>query len=251
VSAPRFGRPLAAELDESEQSLERAAGRCAAAPLISRRLHWPEPTPAPDDTRARRPCACRRPRPRAHTGGRGRTSGDRPECGRANPSPTATSVRACAPCERTTGRRRPPPRHPAARHRRPSRGADGPPQPARRAPSSPARRPDRLAFYMGYCPHRRKGHVSCGARRPEPVAEVQARPTRLLVVSGRRPAGAGPGARVSSNGRARSATPLATARRGEAGAGVGRIGDQYAGATSDSSTPPPISCYRLSKCERR
>jgi hypothetical protein len=33
-----------------------------------------------------------------------------------------------------------------------------------RARSSPARRPDHLAFYMGYCPHRRKGHVSCGTR---------------------------------------------------------------------------------------
>ena len=81
------GMSLTVGLDESEQWLERAAGRCAAAPVISGRLHWPEPTPAPDDTRARRPSACRRPRPRAHTGGRGRTSRERPECGRANPSP--------------------------------------------------------------------------------------------------------------------------------------------------------------------
>jgi hypothetical protein len=26
------------------------------------------------------------------------------------------------------------------------------------------RRQRDLAFYMGYCPHRRKGHVSCGTR---------------------------------------------------------------------------------------
>jgi hypothetical protein len=32
------------------------------------------------------------------------------------------------------------------------------------APSSPARRPDRLAFYMGYCRHRRKDRVSLGKR---------------------------------------------------------------------------------------
>ena len=126
------GHQAECRVGRSEQWLERAAGRCAAAPLISRRRHWPEPTPAPDDTRARRPCACRRPQPRAHTGGRGRTSRDRPECGRANPSPTATSIRACAPYERTTGRRRPPPRHPAARHRRLAGGAHGRPnqQPA-------------------------------------------------------------------------------------------------------------------------
>jgi hypothetical protein len=36
-------------------------------------------------------------------------------------------------------------------------------QPAPGTPSS-ARRPDRLAVYMGYCPHRREGHVSSGTR---------------------------------------------------------------------------------------
>jgi hypothetical protein len=36
------------------------------------------------------------------------------------------------------------------------------------------------------------------ARRPHTVEEAVARPTRLLVVAGRRPAGAGPDARVSS-----------------------------------------------------
>jgi transposase, IS30 family len=75
-----------------------------------------------DDTRARRPDACRRPQPRAkaaQTGARGRTSLDRPEGGRANPSPTGTSILACAPCERATGRRRRPPRNRAAQYRRP------------------------------------------------------------------------------------------------------------------------------------
>jgi hypothetical protein len=37
-----------------------------------------------------------------------RTSLDRPERGRANPSPTGTPIRACAPCERTTGPPTPP-----------------------------------------------------------------------------------------------------------------------------------------------
>jgi hypothetical protein len=36
------------------------------------------------------------------------------------------------------------------------------PQSAAGAPSSSARRPDRLADYMGYCPHRREGHMRCG-----------------------------------------------------------------------------------------
>jgi len=47
-----------------------------------------------------------RGRQRAQTGGRGRTSLDCPERGRANPSPTETSIRACARVERTTRRRR-------------------------------------------------------------------------------------------------------------------------------------------------
>jgi hypothetical protein len=49
-----------------------------------------------------------RARKRAQTGGHGRTSLDRPERSRANPSPTGAPIRACAPCERTTGRRRRP-----------------------------------------------------------------------------------------------------------------------------------------------
>jgi hypothetical protein len=64
-----------------------------------------------------------RERKRAQTGGRSRTSLDRPERGRVDPFPTGTSIRACAPCERTTGRRRPPPRNPAARYRRATGGA--------------------------------------------------------------------------------------------------------------------------------
>ena len=97
-----------------------AKGAVSSAPMDA------SVTCAMDDTRARRPGACRRPQPRAkaaQTGGRGRTSLDRPERGRADPSPTGTSIRACAPCERTTGRRRPPPRNPAARYRRPAGGA--------------------------------------------------------------------------------------------------------------------------------
>jgi hypothetical protein len=103
--------------------------------------------------RARRPGACRRLQPpgaseRKPAGAIERllivlSVADR------TPSPTGTSIRGCAPCERTTGRRRPPPRNPAARHRRPAGSANGRPQPAAGAPSSPARRPDRLAFYMG------------------------------------------------------------------------------------------------------
>ena len=42
----------------------------------------------------------------------------------------------------------------------------GRPQLAAGAPSSSARRPDRLAFYMGYRPHRREGEVT---RAPLPV----------------------------------------------------------------------------------
>jgi hypothetical protein len=53
-----------------------------------------------DDTRVRRPGACRRPQARAkaaQTGARARTSLDRPERGPADPSPSGTSIRACAP----------------------------------------------------------------------------------------------------------------------------------------------------------
>jgi hypothetical protein len=67
-----------------------------------------------------------------------------------------------------------------------------------RRPSTPARRPDRLAFYMGYCPHRRTGHVSCGTRDGRTLSRSRARATYLLVVADRRLAGAGPDARVSS-----------------------------------------------------
>ena len=152
-----------AATDESEQWLERAAGRCAAAPLISRRLHWPEPTPAPDDTRARRPGACRRARLRRTPAAaleRLAIILSVPE--RTPPPPRRLSGHALP--MRGRRRRRPPPRHPAARPRRPARGANGPRQPAPRAPSSPARRPDRLAF-SGCCPDRREGPVSA-ARSP-------------------------------------------------------------------------------------
>jgi hypothetical protein len=98
------------------------------------------------------------------TGSRGRTSLDRPERVRADPSPTGTSIRACGT---VTGRRAADvlaTQSRAARYRRPAERRHGRPQPAAGPPSSPARRPDRLAFYMGYCPHRRTGHERCGTR---------------------------------------------------------------------------------------
>jgi hypothetical protein len=106
-------------------------------------------TPASDDTRARRPGACRRPQPRAKAGANGaraRTSLDRPERGPAGP-PGGTSIRACAPVR---GRR-------AADARRHAIGllSIGVPPEApwssstsSRHPSSPARRPDRLAHRL-------------------------------------------------------------------------------------------------------
>ena len=185
-AAPRGG-PLAAGSDESEQWLERAAGRCAAAPLISRRLHWPEPTPAPDDTRARRPCACRRP-------GRGRTPAAALErlvivlrvAERTPPPPGRPSGHART-CERRTGGRRPPPRARAARYRRPSRGANGRPRPAAGPPSSSARRPGQLAVYMGCCPHRREGPVSCATLPSPSVIRTPDRGLLLGRPSGRLP----------------------------------------------------------------
>jgi hypothetical protein len=149
-----------AGLDESEQWLERAAGRCAAAPVISRRLHWPSRRPL-------RTTRERAARARADDRDRGRTPAAAVErlvivlsvAERTPPPPRCPSGHAL-PMRGRRAARRPPPRHPAARHRRPSRGADGPPQPAPRAPSSPARRPDRLAVYMGCCAIRREGHVS-------------------------------------------------------------------------------------------
>jgi hypothetical protein len=84
----------------------------------------------------------------------------------------------------------------------------------RRRPSTIARRPHRLAFDMGYRPHRRNGLVSCGTqRRPHTVEEEKARPTRLLVVASRRLAGAGPDARVSSSARARRVSAKTPALR--------------------------------------
>jgi hypothetical protein len=127
-----------------------------------------------------------RGRKRAQASARRRTSPDRPENRRADPSPTGTSIRACAPYERTTGRRGPPPRNRAARYRRLAGGANGRPQPAPGAPSSPARRPGRLAFYMGYCANRREDRVIgrvCppSGRRPKTVRLS----TRLKIVVSR------------------------------------------------------------------
>jgi hypothetical protein len=146
-----------------------SCGAVARALLLSpasERLGRAPATLAPDDTRARRRGACRRPQPgrkRAQTGARGRPSLDRPERGSADPCPPG----------RPSGHARlsdddGPPRPgatpsgcsiSASRRRR-----HGRPQPAAGAPSSPARRPDRLADYMGYYPHRRTGHMRCATR---------------------------------------------------------------------------------------
>jgi hypothetical protein len=119
-------------------------------------------TPAVDDTRARRPGACRRPQPRAKAGAnqaRGRPSLDRPERGLADPSPTGRPSVHARPVR---GRRAADAgRHAiglldiGARGRR-----HGRPQPAAGAPSTSARRPDLLAFYMGYRANRRKDRMS-------------------------------------------------------------------------------------------
>jgi hypothetical protein len=71
----------------------------------------------------------------------------------------------------------------------------GHPQPARGTPARSARRPHRLAFYMGYCPHRREDRVisricpprepsaSCrSAQRAASVEKRESRRTLLLVV---------------------------------------------------------------------
>ncbi len=74
----------------------------------------------------------------------------------------------------------------------------GRPQPAAGAPSSSARRPDRLAFYMGYCPHRREGHVSCGTRDGRKLSRARLGRYACSPSLSRRLAGAGPDASVSS-----------------------------------------------------
>ena len=157
-------------------------------------------------------------------------SRDRPECGRADPSPTATSIRARAPCERTTGRRRRPPRNRAARYRRPPE--------APWSSSTSSRRPVELGattwsacLLHGLLPASPQGPRELRhARRPQTVEEEKARPTRLLVVASRRLAGAGPDARVSSaagvsgsatrrsqpgQGAAARSTPRSAASRGK------------------------------------
>jgi hypothetical protein len=155
---------------------------CGTAERVRERQH-PDVAPAPMGKQASRSKLARRSlwttreRPsgrvpatatagekRAHTGARARTSLARPKRRPADPSPTETPIRGRAPCEKTTGRHVSPQRNPAVRNRRPGGRRHGRPQPAARARSSPARRPDRLAVYMGYCPHRQKGPVSCGTR---------------------------------------------------------------------------------------
>ena len=45
---------------------------------------------------------------------------------------------------------------------------------------------DRLADYMGYCPHRREGHMRCGTRDGRTLSRRRHLDPRLLVVSSRR-----------------------------------------------------------------
>ena len=104
------------------------------------------------------------------------------------PPPSSTSIRAVTPAASTTaadGR----PRRARARHRRRAQrvesDVDDRPQPARGTPSS-ARRPDRLADYMGYCPHRREGHMRCGTRDGRTLSRRRRLDPRLLVVRSRR-----------------------------------------------------------------
>jgi hypothetical protein len=92
--------------------------------------------------------------------GLGQPSLDRPKRRGAEPVPHRTPIRGRAPHERTTARRRWPPRNRAALYRRPPVARWSSSTSSRR-PSSSARRPDRLAFYIGYCSHRRKGHMRC------------------------------------------------------------------------------------------
>ena len=134
------------------------------------------------------------------------------------PPPPSTSIRCHAYGEKGTEDR---PRRAGLDIRARATGRAGrqlSSQPARGTPSGSARRPDRLAFYMGYCPHRRTGHVSCGTRDGRTLSRRRARPTRLLVVAGRRLAGAGPDARVSSAAGVYSSAHDALAPRAKAAA---------------------------------
>jgi hypothetical protein len=160
------GAPDARSLVDDEQAptCPRDDDRCEAYASVPAR---PSETPARDDTRARRPGACRRPQPRAKASAHRRPRVER-------------LLIVLSVAERT-----PPPPGRRSGHARPARGrraADaapprnrlldigargrchGRPQPPASAPTRSARRPDRLADYMGYCPHRRKGHVSGGTR---------------------------------------------------------------------------------------
>ena len=81
----------------------------------------------------------------------------------------------------------------------PRRGnAGGESAPGRRRRSTKLRRQRDLAFYMGYCPDRRKGHVSCGTRDGRALSRTR-RLDRHACSSSRTGvwAGAGPDVRVS------------------------------------------------------
>jgi hypothetical protein len=129
--------------------------------------------------------------------------------------PTGTPIRACAPCERRRAAN--PARHPvgAASISAPA-GGHGRPQPAAGAPPSSPRRPDRLAFYMGYCPHRRKGHVSCGTRDSRTLSRRRRFDRHAcVVVANRRLASAGPDVSRGCRQQSRRRPKLGRSRSGE------------------------------------
>jgi hypothetical protein len=139
----RIGAPAAASLLSVDSSDIALASRARAATLAVS-----DHVTAWDDTRARRPGACRRPQPRAKRARKpapgGRTSLDRRERGRADPSPTGPSIRARAPVR---GRRAADAAatQPAARYRRPAGGVMVVLNQQRAPRRSPAPRSDRLA----------------------------------------------------------------------------------------------------------
>jgi hypothetical protein len=98
-------------------------------------------------------------------------------------------------------------------------GANDRPQPAAGAPSSPARRPGRLAFYMGCCPHRREGPVTCGTLPSPSAISTPDRGLRLVVQAG-----------VCQRS---SETPVRRPERGVGGAVSRRLLLMHAGGCAD------------------
>jgi hypothetical protein len=180
-----------------------------------------------------------RGRKRAQTGGHGRTSLDRPERGRANPSPTGTPIRACAPCERTTGRRRRPTAQSGPpRYRRPPEAAWSS-STSRRRPVEPARRPDRLAHRVAGARRRvaRRPPTACIASpRRYPCAEG---PCQAMEVGARRSAPRGRTrwiiAPQDASRRAPGAVPRAQRARGR------RACAALLGDCAEDAVPPSLS----------